>query len=258
MPWRERVFGRRWRLRPAAEMAVYAQIEEQIADRIAVGELPAGARIPSERELATGLGVSRATVRQALASLAERGLVERGIGRGTFVARTKLDHDLSRVTGLTERLERQGLRAGARVRAIALAAPPGPVADALAVEGDSSAWRLERVRLAAEVPVALEDSWLPAERFPDLDTHDLTESLYDLLERAYDARPVRAVERLEPVAAGEAHARALRIAPGSPLMLVERVAFAADGGAVEFARDRYRGDRARFVVHSEAGSLDRA
>jgi len=258
MTWRERVFGRRWRLRPAAEMAVYAQIEEQIGDRIAVGELPAGARLPSERELAAGLGVSRATVRQALASLAERGLVERGVGRGTFVARTKLDHDLSRVTGLTERLERQGLRAGARVRGVVLAPPPRPVVEALGIDGAASAWRLERVRLAADVPVALEDSWLPAERFPDLDTHDLTGSIYDLLERAYDSRPERAVERLEPVAAGAAHARALRVAPGSPLMLVERVAFAGDGGAVEFARDRYRGDRARFVVHSDARTLDHA
>lgn len=258
MGWRAGVFGQRWRLRPDSELAVYTQIEEQIADRIQAGELPAGTRIPAERELAAGLGVSRMTVRQALASLAARGLVERGVGRGTFVARTKVDHDLSRVTGLTERLERQGLMPGARVRGVRAAAAPHAVAHALGIEEGAVAWRVERVRLAGETPVALEDSWIPDSCCPDLDTHDLTGSLYDLLDRAYDCRPVRAVERLEPVLAGAGQARALRVEPGSPLMLVERTAWARDGEAVEFARDRYRGDRARFVVHSETLERSRA
>lgn len=258
MPWRSRVFGQRWRLRPDSDLAAYAQIEEQIADRICGGELPAGARIPSERELAAGLGVSRMTVRHALASLAGRGLVERGVGRGTFVARAKLDHDLSRVAGLTERLERHGLEAGARVRFARAEPAPQAVGDALAIPEGRPAWRIERIRLAAGTPVALEDTWIPEERCPDLDTHDLTGSLYDLLDRTYGCRPVRAVERLEPVLAGEGHARSLRVEPGSPLMLVERTAWAADGAAIEFARDRYRGDRARFLVHSEAREGARA
>ena len=91
------------------------QIEEQLAERIASRELSAGERLPPERELAKGLGVSRMTVRQALGSLDSRGLVERGVGRGTFVSHRKLDHDLTRVAGLTERLERQGMEPGAKV-----------------------------------------------------------------------------------------------------------------------------------------------
>ncbi len=258
MSWRARVFGHRWRLRPGSDLAVYAQIEEQIADRIAAGDLPEGARIPSERDLAAGLGVSRMTVRQALTALAARGLVERGVGRGTFVACQKVDHDLSRMSGLTERLERSGLEPGARVRGARVMGAPPAVAQALGLETEAPAWRIERVRFAGGEPVALEDSWIPEDRCPDLDTHDLTGSLYDLLGGPYGCRPVRAVERLDPVLAGEAQARALRISPGSPLMLVERTAYAADGRPVEFARDRYRGDRARFIVHAAAGDLARA
>ena len=65
----------------------------------------------------------------------------------------------------------------------------------------------------------------------------------------YELAPVSATDRLEPVAARPHEAAALGVPEGSPLMLVERVAFAADGSAVELARDRHRGDRARFVIH---------
>src|SRR3954469_17520982 len=115
MPWRRRIFGERWRLKPKSDVPAHVQIEEQLAERIASRELAAGERLPPERELAKGLGVSRMTVRQALSSLAARGLVERGVGRGTFVSHRKLDHDMTRVAGLTERLERHGLEPGAMV-----------------------------------------------------------------------------------------------------------------------------------------------
>jgi GntR family transcriptional regulator len=68
----------------------------------------------------------------------------------------------------------------------------------------------------------------------------------------YELGPVRAVERLEPVLARAHEAKALDVPEGSPLMLVERTAYAADGTAVEFAHDRHRGDRARFTIHTAA------
>ena len=95
----------------------------------------------------------------------------------------------------------------------------------------------------------LEDSWLPAALFPGLLDHDLTGSLYVLMRDGYGLDPVSAVERLEPIVARAHEARALAVPEGAPLMLVERLARAADGTAVEFARDRHRGDRARFVIN---------
>jgi GntR family transcriptional regulator len=73
------------RLRRRADEPAWAQIEAQLAERIESGGLQAGERLPPERELARSLGVSRMTVRQALGALARRGLVERGVGRGTVV-----------------------------------------------------------------------------------------------------------------------------------------------------------------------------
>jgi GntR family transcriptional regulator len=244
-----RIFGGGWAVAERATKPAWVQIEEQLADRIESGLLGAGARIPPERELAEALSVSRMTVRQALASLAARGLVERGVGRGTFVREARpVTHDLTRVAGFTEEVERQGLEAGARILAAHRRPAPDQVAQALGIDADGPVVRLERVRLGDGRPMTLEDTWVPEERFPGLLGRDLTRSLYAVMRDHYDLAPVSAIERLEPVAARSHEAAALGVGEGSPLMLVERIAYARDGTAVEFAHDRHRGDRARFVI----------
>ncbi len=243
------IFGGTWAVAERSPKPAWVQIEEYFADRIESGEVSAGERLPPERELAEALGVSRMTVRQALASLAARGMVERGVGRGTFVsAANKVTHDLSRLSGFTEQVERLGLEAGARVIEAREVPAPEVVADALQVEAGACMLRIERVRLGGGRPLTFEDSWLPAARFPGLLERDLSGSVYALMRDGYGLGPVSAIERLEPVAARSHEAEALGIAEGLPLMLVERIAYAADGTPVEFARDRHRGDRARFEL----------
>jgi GntR family transcriptional regulator len=251
-----RIFGRRWAVAERSPKPAWVQIEEQLADRIESGALAPGERIPPERDLAEGLGVSRMTVRQALASLAARGLVERGVGRGTFVREApRVVHDLTRVAGFTEEVERQGLEAGARILEAKECAASDQVAAALGLEPGAPVVRLERVRLGGDRPMTLEDTWVPAHRFPGLLDRDLSGSLYTLMRDEYDLGPVSATERLEPMAARSYEADALEVAEGSPLMLVERVAYAADGTPVEFSRDRHRGDAARFVIRVVSDEL---
>jgi GntR family transcriptional regulator len=225
------------RLRRRADEPAWAQIEAQLAERIESGGLEPGERLPPERSLAATLGVSRMTLRQALDALARRGLLERGVGRGTFVrAPARVEHSLDRALGFTERLAGQGLQAEARV---------------LLARAEGEELHVRRLRLTGGRPLALEDSWFPAAPLPGLLERDLSGSLYALLRDVYALEPVRAVERLVPVAAGEGEARALEVRPGAPLMLVERTAYAAGETLVERARDHHRGDRSAFVVHLE-------
>jgi GntR family transcriptional regulator len=242
------VFGRRWAVAERATKPAWVQIDEQLAGRIESGRLAPGERLPAERELAQALAVSRMTVRQALASLAARGLVERGVGRGTFVRAPKVEHDLTRVAGFTEEVESEGLEAGARILAAGQHRAPAQVARALGIPAQAPVVRLERLRLGGDQPMTLEDTWVPAERFPGLLEHDLGGSLYALMREHYGLGPVSATERLEPVAARPHEAAALGVEEGTPLMLVVRVAYAEDETAVEYAHDRHRGDRARFVI----------
>src|SRR5262249_61702035 len=136
-------------------------------------------RLPPERELASALGVSRMTVRQALDALARRGLVERGVGRGTFVRATRPELRLDGPLGLTAELAAQGLRAEAQGLDAAL---------------EGAEVHVRRLRSTGGRPLVLEDSWLPADRFPGLLERDLSGSLYALM-RSYGGEPVRPAGR---------------------------------------------------------------
>ena len=142
----------------------YAQIIERIESAVSRGELKAGDRLPPERRLAAELGVSRMTLRQALATLESRGLVTRTTGRrgGTFVASPKVERDVSAFAGLSEQLRRQNVTAGARLLS-AVEEPAGEaVAEALQLALGDPVAEIVRVRLADREPLALERSTLPS------------------------------------------------------------------------------------------------
>jgi GntR family transcriptional regulator len=229
---------------------VHAQIEDWLAGEIAAGALGPGDRLPAEHDLAAWFGVSRMTLRHALAELVKRGLVTKTVGRrgGTFVAAPKLEQDLTTLAGFSEQLRRHGMVAGARVLT-AIARPAGPAAGAaLQIGPDDPVYEVRRIRLADGRPIAVERSVFPADRFPGMLDYRLDGSLYELLEVRYGLRPHRARESLEPVTAGVREAEALEVAVGAPLMLVERTAYARSGEPLEYAHDLFRGDRTRVVV----------
>jgi GntR family transcriptional regulator len=243
------LFDDGWTVERPSVLPPYAQIERRLEALIESGALQPGDRLPSERELAMRVGVSRLTARAALASLAQRGLLERGVGRrGTFVARPRLTYDLRNFAGFTEMARRQGLAPGAEVLHAREQPAPEVVARELALDPGDPVYEVVRLRSAAGEPLTLEHTWIPATPFPELLSHDLTGSIYAVMHDAYDRGPVRAVERLEATVAVEREAGVLGVAPGAPLMLVTRVAYAEDGTPVEFARDHHRGDRAHFVA----------
>jgi len=235
-------------LRRRAEPAAYVQIEEELAERIRTGMLRPGDRIPPERELAEQMQVSRMTVRQALGRLADRGLLVRERGRGTFVSEPKLIQSLSRLNGFYDQMISQGILPSSRLLSGQEVLASAAVAQVLDLRIGEPLYKVVRLRLGGGVPLALETSFFPARLVPGLLDYDLERhSIYGLMER-YDARPVRATQSLEPVPARDQEADALEVPAGSPLMLVERIAWDTQDRPVEYAKDIYRGDRSRFVA----------
>jgi GntR family transcriptional regulator len=184
---------------PAVEDA-----RHRLLDLISSGTLRPGDRLGTERELATRLSVSRATLRQVLAVLAEGGIVRRVPGRagGTFVAQAKVDRDLSVIVGLPEYLRRQGFVAGTQVLSATMSGADDIAAGHLAVPAGSLLLDIVRIRLADGIPISLERVQLPAEIFPGLLELPLGGSLYDLLDAHYGIRPDEVVEHLEVTEAG--------------------------------------------------------
>ncbi len=231
---------------------LHAAIAEEVTAAIASGRLPPGTRLPPERHLAESLGVSRMTVRQALGELERDGLLRRVVGRagGTFVRERDAVRVPTAAAGLSAVLRREG--GATDVEPISAEVEPAGrrTAAALGLERGEHVVVVTRLRLASGKPLAVERSSLPVRLFPDIEDLDLGGSLYDLMGAGFGLRPVRAVERLELAEARPSDVRSLGVRRDAPLLLVERIGFAADGTAVEFARDRFRADRTRLVIES--------
>jgi len=223
-------------------------------DRLLAALPGPGERLGAERELAERLGVSRSTIRAALADLERGGVVRRARGRagGIFVAERKVERDLTSLAGLPAYLRRQGFQPDARVLSTATIEADAETAEALGASASAPVLEIVRVRLADGEPISLERALFPAERFPDLLDHALGGSLYELLQTQYAVVPGEAEERIEVVAAGAAEARLLGLPRGAPLLAVARTAWDADGRAFERSHDLFRGDRARIVVRARA------
>ena len=234
---------------------VHAGIARWLTELIGRGELVPGDRLPREDAFAASLGVSRMTLRQALATLGGKGTLERKSGRngGTFIREPRIECDLTGMAGFTQQMRRANLRAGARVVSADTVPATANVAAALSVQRGTSVHEIVRVRTVRREPLAIERSYFPVGPFPDLLDHGLSGSLYTVLNRDYGQRPTSATESLEPVIAHDDEARLLEVEVGSPLMLITRTAYTSAGLAVEFARDIFWPDRIKIALHTGIG-----
>jgi GntR family transcriptional regulator len=233
------------------------EVRRILSDRISSGQYRPGQRLGDERTLAAGLDVSRAMLRQALASLAESGLVRRvpGRGGGTFVAKGKIERDLSRIVGVPALLRSQGVVAGTKVLSARLTEASDTAAHALRTRPGDLVIDLVRIRLADGSPFSLENCKLPARRFPGLLELPLGGSVYELIDEHFHVRPFQATERIEVTLAAPDEAMILEVDPGAPLLAITRTTTDGDGEPIEFSRDLFRADRTRIVVKTEgAGS----
>lgn len=221
----------------------------QLRDRI-VSMSVAGQAIPSERELMVTYQVSRATVRKAIDGLVADGLLERIHGLGTFAVRPRIETDLH-LASFTQDMRRRGLVPSTCLLSVELAVPRASVASAIGLTLDGKAWRVRRLRLADDQPMAVEDGWYPESLMPDLDRHNLAGSLYTLLESAYGLRIDDARQVLWTEAAGTELSTLLGVALHAPLLAFERTS-RADGRPVEHVLSYYRGDR--YQVHMDLHS----
>lgn len=228
---------------------LYRQIQADLRERVALGDLAPGAQIETELELMAHYGVSRATVRQALSGLVTEGLLEIRRGRGTFVHGTALEHRLGGFYTFSREIERHGMRPSTLVRSIGVVAAAQDVAAELGLEPATAVVALSRVRLADDQPIVSETSYLPSMRFPGLEGIDLSHaSLYETLTTTYGVRPVRARETFLPVLLGDTEAAILGGDVGDPVLLVERTTYDGDGAIIEYCRSILRADRYRYSV----------
>ncbi|MEP6599839.1 MAG: GntR family transcriptional regulator [Actinomycetota bacterium] len=224
----------------------YYTVKRHLLDIIS--SLPPGSPVPTERVLTAELATSRTTVRQALIEMVGEGRLIRRQGSGTFVAEPKISWRLQ-MTSFTDQAAANGFVATTQLLSAKKSRATDEVAGRLAVKLGAPVYRVERLRLADGRPMAVETSHLSATRFPRLVSHVRhSTSLYRVLADTYGVTPVDAEETIETAAATPREAALLETDTGSPMLVLGRHSFDADGVPVEWVHSWYRGDRYVFVA----------
>ncbi len=230
-----------------------------IRQGIDAGLWPVGTKLPGEPELAEDLGVSRATLREAVRLLISERLLARRPGVGTFVVRvppTTIERGIDELFSLQEAIERLGHTASIGRCEVALMPAPGHVAAELAMRQTNSVYRVRRVRLADGQPVILCDDYFDPGRLSSTSV-GLDEvaseiaalgSIYRWLESRIGLPIDSALAHVEAVSASEVEAEALALAPGTALIRLRQQHFTADGQPILYSVNLHNGDFMHFHV----------
>jgi GntR family transcriptional regulator len=231
---------------------LYLQLKRWIEDAVSRGTIRPGDALPSERDLAVKVDVSRVTVRKAVQQLVRDGVLIQRHGSGTYVAPQthRVEQSLSQLTSFTEDMARRGMAATAiwLDRGLYLPSPEETVT--LGLSPGEQVARVSRLRRANDVPLAIERASLSSRILPE--PQAIQSSLYAHLEKTGN-RPVRAIQRLRAANLGDEDAKLLDVPTGAASLNIERISYLASGRVIEFTRSIYRGDTYDFVAELRLG-----
>jgi GntR family transcriptional regulator len=237
-------------------MPLYRQVYLYFKEKIG-SEWPVGMRLSPEPELARDLGVSRPTVRHALALAQREGLIVRKKAKGTFVEGSGAMTS-QKVTGSFMHLLRFDKRITVEVLPDAGKGDPLPEMHARVRQlGILDAGRLRRKAYIAAEPLAYMENFLDAKVLRRLDRRKLRRTpVVAMVESILKTKIVRAHEEIEAAVATPYLGRILQVGPGTPLLRVQRIYENADGAVIDYGIVWYRADRYRFTVDLSRDSRD--
>jgi GntR family transcriptional regulator len=237
----------------------YLRIYRDLKQKISGGAWAAGERLPTQREIANGFGVTVMTVRQALQLLEQEELVVMRHGLGTFVAPKRIRYAMGNLRSLAQEVRAQGLELKTHVLRRQLVEPHPHVAELLKLEPGEPVFSIERLRFVGLEPIVYQHTQLPpatGEALHDVDLSDI--SLYDYLQTELKIELARAQERIHAIALAAHEATLLEEELYAAALLSERVTFTVAGDPIMFDRAFMPGDRVsvateRFVSDVTVG-----
>ncbi|KQT51698.1 phage tail protein [Devosia sp. Leaf420] len=231
---------------------LYLQLKRWIEDAINNGAINPGDALPSERDLALKVDVSRVTVRKAVTQLVQEGVLVQRHGSGTFVAppTQRVEQSLSQLTSFTEDMARRGMEVHAEWLDRGLYVPSPEETVILGLSSGEKVARIARLRLTGDTPLAIERASLSGTILPE--PVAIGDSLYKHLDLSGN-RPTRAIQRIRAANLGEDDAHLLQVPVGSAGLNIERTSYLPSGRVIEFTRSIYRGDTYDFVAELRLG-----
>ena len=226
---------------------LYKQLKDLILKEIEEGRLKPNQKIPTELELSERYQISRMTVRKSLAQLVDEGILAKKQGKGTFVQEPKMTEDLSSPNSFTNLCKRNGKVPGGRTLKFILEEATDRDMKELKLEPGEQVIRVERLRLADNMPVMLENLYFPG-HLKNILVENLDDtSLYQILHDKYGLVTGNSVMEFEISEANSYEAAVLEIRAGSPLLLVREIVYDQYGQPLHRTKSLLRGDKFKYI-----------
>ncbi|QNQ80901.1 GntR family transcriptional regulator [Lactobacillus sp. PV034] len=226
---------------------IYIKIHNQIKRDIENKKYKVGERIPAERHLAQQFNVSRMTLRQAIKTLEDEGILERRLGSGTYVASQKVQEKMSGIMSFTEIMRANGQIPTNKLISYRITKPSLSEKEKLKIDDDTSVLRMERVRSADNIPICYEVAAIPSPLIAEFSKDEIASSLYKTLENAGGYKIGNVIENIGAAVANENDAKLLSINKGDPLVTRRQITELSNGQPFEYVLASYVADRFEFT-----------
>ena len=220
--------------------SLYQDLIDKLLEEIATMEK--GAKLPSERQLCKDYEVSRTTVRNALGSLVNSGVLYQIQGKGTFV-RERNRENLSNYYSFTEQTKRNGKTPKSIVTSFKVREPNDKERQIFDDEKIEKVIVFDRLRLADDTPMMYEKTVIPYEKFSTVNKNLLERvALYDIFRDNFNTKIVNIRERFQVSSMTKKVASLLDLKNNSPALKVTRFSYDTENNLIEYTTSFARGD----------------
>lgn len=227
---------------------LYHKVYEILAKEIDEGKYKPNDQLPTEMELCKMFGVSRITIRQALEQLERARYIYRKLGVGTFVSEKVFQQDLKKFYSFTDEMIKIGKTPKSIILGFEKIKCDEKIAAKCNIDVSGSVYLMKRLRMADDIPIMLENTYLPAYRFESLTESVFKEhAMYSVFKNRYNVVFSKAIETFQPVLIREDESKLLEVAKGTPGMMIERYTFEWDS-IIEYTVSIARGDKFVYRV----------
>lgn len=227
---------------------LYSQLIDIIIEKIENGEYKGNDKVNSERELCQKYDISRSTVRQAIQELTREGYLYSVQGKGTFISPEKFKQNLLNFYSFTEEMKKQGKTPKSKVLDFEIINSDEILSEKMKINKGEKLLKFTRLRLADDIPMMLETTYLSFLKFPYITKEQLEKNaLYDILNDIYNIKLTSAEEIFQAVLTNENEAEILNYDYLKPSMMIERITYSKEE-IVEYTKSIARGDRFKYSV----------
>ncbi|WP_093045029.1 GntR family transcriptional regulator [Thalassobacillus cyri] len=230
---------------------LYRKIAQQIKQEIEAGNWKEGEAIPTEKHLSEKYDASRVTIRQAVKTLVEEGLLKRIQGSGTYVSEKKIEHNIYELESFTEEMRRLNKQPVNNVMNFQMIDPPMHVKSKLQLGEEEKVFYVRRQRLVDDIPYVLEDTYLPVRLFPDLSFKVMSGSKYDYIEKEQGKKIKESFQEVIPILPDSDIAGALGVQETTPILKIQHYSVFQDDTIFEYSENYFKSDEYKFTLRAK-------